>query len=130
MKMQFIAHKEPALKIHSDVQIIAVFLRRGIAMAMMTVEMERTSRQNTANLKDERALEISSRATMAIAFREFIFAMATTIVSITAMKIIDINATIVNVTPKLNSHVKKISNGDGLNAYRRNGFVMEVKIEK
>lgn len=49
------------------------------------------------------------------------------IVSIIVMKIIDINAMIVSVIQKLNLHVKKISNGEGLNAYRKNGFVMEVR---
>ena len=46
---------------------------------------------------------------------------------IIVMKIIDINAMIVNVIQKLNLHVKKISNGVGLNAYQKNGFAMEVK---
>lgn len=75
MKMQFIAHKELALKIHSDVQIIVVFLPRGIVMVMMIVEMEQTSLQNTASLKEEHALEIFSLVTMAIVFLEFISAM-------------------------------------------------------
>jgi uncharacterized protein YkuJ len=45
---------------------------------------------------------------------------------ITAMKITDINAMIVNVIPRLNLLAKKISNGEDLNAFPRNGFVMAV----
>lgn len=47
---------------------------------MMTVVMELTSLQNTANPRVERALVTCSRVTTAIAFLEFISVMATTIV--------------------------------------------------
>ena len=43
---------------------------------MMIVVMELMNHQNTANLKDERALAISSLATTEIAFREFTFAVS------------------------------------------------------
>lgn len=49
------------------------------------------------------------------------------IVSITAMKTTDINAMIENVIQKLNSLVRKISSGEDLNAFLKNGFATEVK---
>lgn len=45
-------------------------------MAMMTVAMAPTNRQNTASQKVEHASVICSRATTATAFQEFTFAVS------------------------------------------------------
>lgn len=72
-KMQFIVPREHAHKTLSDVLIIDAFRQPGIAMEMMTVVMELMSLQSIANQKEERALAISSLATMETVSLEFIF---------------------------------------------------------
>lgn len=49
-------------------------------------------------------------------------------VLIIVMKTIDINAMTESVILKQNLHVKRISNGEDLNVFQRNGFVMEIQI--
>lgn len=49
-------------------------------------------------------------------------------VSTTVMKIIDINVTTENAILKLNSLVKRTSNGEDLNVYPRNGFAMVINL--
>lgn len=68
-------------------------------MEMTIVGMELMNHQNIVKVTDALALETCSLATMETVYQEFIFAMATTIAWITAMKIIDMNA--VSVTSEL-----------------------------
>lgn len=66
--------------LHLGAPTIVAFLPPGIVMATTIVVMEQTNLQNTANQREEHALEIFSLATMETAYLEYTFAMAITTV--------------------------------------------------
>lgn len=95
---------------------------------MMIAVTLRTNLRNIARVTVVPVSVIYSHVTMEIAYREYTFATATTIVLITAMKITDTNATTENATKKTSSLAKLTKNGVELNVYRENGCAMAIQI--
>lgn len=111
-----------------DVQIIVVFRPPGIVMETTIAEMALMNPQSTVAAKDALVSEISSLVITETVFLESTSVMETMIAWITVMKTTDTNATIANVTKKLNSPVLLTRHGAELNVYPRNGYAMEIQI--
>lgn len=72
-KIHYIVHNAPVRKTVSDVPITDAYQPLGIVMEMTIVVMAPTNHQNIASQREGHVSAIYLRATMAIAFREFIF---------------------------------------------------------
>lgn len=91
-KIHYTVRNERVPKTVSDAQIIDAYRLHGIVMATMIAVMVPMNRQSIASRRVEHASVICLRATMEIAFPEFISATETMIVWTIVTKMTDINA--------------------------------------
>jgi len=127
MKMNSIAVQDLAHQTASDVLIIGVFQPLGIVMAILIVTAVRMNLKTNVKRRTELVMETCLLVTMATAFQEFMFVMATMTVLTTLMKVKTDNVKPELVIKKLNLLAKPIENGEEPFVSRKIGSVMVIQ---